>query len=123
MENKWKNKNLFDAFKNAINGIIFTLKGQINFKIQILFAVIIFILGFVFKFNITEFLILVITISMVFMAEMINTAIETVVDLCTQEYNEKAKNAKDIAAGAVVISAINSVIVGILLFGTKIFGL
>ena len=61
-----------------------------------------------------------ISIFFVIVSEMINTAIEKTVDLVTEEYNEKAKLAKDIAAGGVLISAINSVVIGILVFGKEI---
>lgn len=120
MEDKWKNKNLVCAFKNAINGIITALKSQTNLKIQIVIAFIAVVLGFLFKFNINDFIILTITIFIVFITEMINTAIEAFVDLCTIEYNEKARLSKDIAAGAVTLSAVNSIIVGCLLFVGKL---
>ena len=62
-------------------------------------------------------------IFLVFITELFNTAIETVVDLYTIEYNEKAKIAKDVAAGAVLFMAVCSAFVGIILFGTKIINM
>ena len=123
MENKWQNKKFGSALKNAINGIKYTLKTQRNLKIQIVFAVLAWAFGFLFRFHLTEFAILTITIFSVLFAEFVNTAIETVVDLCTEEYHEKAKIAKDVAASAVTIMAINSVVVGILLFGPRVINL
>ena len=120
MENKWKNQNFFKAAKNAFNGIVYTWKTQKNLKIQFCFAVFAVILGILLKISNIEWLILVTTIFVVFITELFNTAIETVVDLYTQEYNEKAKIAKDVAAGAVSLMAICSVLIGIILFGGKI---
>ena len=123
MENKWKNQNFFKALKNALNGIDYTWKTQRNLKIQFLFAIIAIICGLIFKLSNLEWIILIITIFLVFITELFNTAIETVVDLYTIEYNEKAKIAKDVAAGAVLFMAVCSAFVGIILFGTKIINM
>ena len=120
MENKWKNQNFFKALKNAINGMIYTWKTQKNIKFQLCFAVIAIALGFLFQISNMEWIVLISTIFLVLVTELFNTSIETVVDLYTEEYNEKAKIAKDVSAGAVLLMAICSVFVGILLFGTKI---
>ena len=123
MENKWKNQNFFKALKNALNGIGYTCKTQRNIKIQILFALFAIFLGIVLKITRLEWIILSLTIFLVFITELFNTAIETVVDLYTKEYNEKAKIAKDVSAGAVLIMSICSVVIGIFLFGTNIINL
>lgn len=123
MVNKWKNQNFFQAFKNAINGIMYTGKTQRNIKIQLIFAILVIILGFFLHISLIEWIILIITMFSVLVAELFNTAIETVVDLYTEEYNEKAKIAKDVASGAVLLMAVCSVIVGILLLGVKIIKL
>lgn len=120
MENKWKNKNFFEALKNSTNGIIYAIKEQKNLKIQILIAVIVVILSIVLQINKMEMLFVCFSISFVIFAEIVNTSIEKTVDLVTEEYNEKAKIAKDIAAGAVVIASINAVIVGIIVFFDEI---
>ena len=120
MQNEWKNQKFSKALKNAINGIIYTSKTQRNVKIQFVFAILAVGLGIFLKLSQIEWCILVINIFLVFITELFNTAIETVVDLYTSEYNEKAKIAKDIAAGAVTLMAICSIIIGILLFGAKI---
>lgn len=116
----WKKQSFFKALKNSLNGIIYTLKNERNIKIQLFIAILAVIFGVLLKISLTEWVILVITIFIVIISELINTAIETTVDLITNEYNEKAKIAKDVAAGAVLIAAINSVVVGIIIFGTKI---
>ena len=73
-----------------------------------------------FKVNITEAIFLTFATMLVIITEVINTAIETVVDLCTDKFHPLAKIAKDVAAGAVVLSALNAVIVAILIFVSKI---
>ena len=90
---------------------------------NIAFAIFAIIMGIIFKINITEILILVLTIFFVLVSEFMNTAIEMLADLYTTEYNEKIKILKDIGAGAVTLSAIASVIVGVIMFLPKILEL
>lgn len=115
-----KNKNFLDAWKNAINGIIYATTTQGNIKKQLIIAVIVVIASLFFELTKAEFLIFMFTIILIIFAEMVNTAIETVVDLYTDLYHPKAKIAKDVAAGGVVITAINAVIVAYFLFFDKI---
>lgn len=117
---KWHNKDFLKSFKFALSGIFYTISTQRNLKIQIIFALIAIILGLVLKISIIEWVILVFAILFVLFAEMMNTAIESTVDLFTEEFNEKAKIAKDVAAGAVLIASLNSVIVGALIYLEKI---
>lgn len=123
MENKWKNPNFFQSLKNAINGILCIIKTGKNIKIQLIFAIIAIIAGIIFKITSIEFLILVLTVFFVLVSEFMNTAIENLCDLYTTEYNEKIKVIKDIAAGAVTLSAIASVCVGLIMFLPKILRL
>lgn len=114
------NKSFIEAWVNAINGIIYGVKSQRNIRIQLVIAVIIIIIGFIAKLNRLECIVLTFAIFLVIMAEMINTAIETTVDLYTTEYHLKAKLAKDVAAGAVVVAAINALVVAYFLFFDRI---
>ena len=117
-DNRLKNKNFIDAFKNAVSGILYSIKNERNIKIQIVIATLVIIFGVLFKLNIIEWLFIIFAIMLVIITEVINTAIETVVNMYTDKYNEIAKIAKDVAAGAVLIASINSVIVaGLILFG------
>jgi len=120
MGKKWKNKNFLEALINSIKGIGFTIKTELNIKIQLVFMCLVIIAGFVFKISLMEWGLLVLTIFVVLFAEMTNTAIENTVDLVTEEYNEKAKVAKDVASGAVLLTAIMSVIIGLIIFLPKI---
>lgn len=117
---KTKNRNFFDAWKNAIKGIIYAVTTQKNIKIQLLIAVAVMLVSLLFNLNRAEFLCLMFTVVLIIVTEMINTAIETVVDLYTDLYHPKAKIAKDVGAGAVVIAALNAVIVAYFLFFDKI---
>lgn len=122
-EISFKSKNIIEAMGNALRGIAYTLKLEKNIKIQLVFAILAVILAIILKSELIEIVCLMLTIGIVIFAEMVNTAIETAVDLVTQKYNVKAKIAKDVAAGAVLISAINSIVIGSLIFIPKIIEL
>ena len=113
-------KKLVDTFNNAINGIINTVRTERNMKIHLVAAILVLIACFFFDISRVEFLILVITITMVMSAEVVNTAIEAVVDMSTNYYHPLAKIAKNAAAGAVLITAINAVIIGYVIFWDKL---
>ena len=120
MESKWKNQNFLIKLKNSFSGIKIAFKTELNLKIQLVFAIIVIVAGFIFKISLLEFAILTITIFIVLITECINTAIENAVDMLTEEYNEKAKITKDIAAGSVMLSAISSIIIGCIIFIPKL---
>ena len=117
---KTKTKKLINSFKYAIEGIISSFKTEQNMKIHIFIMILVIILGMVLKLSTLEWIILTIVIVLVISAELFNTTIETVVDMITKEKNEKAKLAKDVAAGAVLVLAIGSVIIGLIIFIPKI---
>lgn len=119
-DSRTKNKNFLDAWKNAINGIIYATTTQGNIKKQLVIAVIVVIISLFFDLSKAEFLCFMFTIILILFAEMVNTAVETVVDLYTDIYHPKAKIAKDVAAGGVVITAINAIIVAYFLFFDKV---
>ena len=119
-KNKTSNSNFIDAWKNATNGIIYATTTQRNIKIQLVIAVLVVIVSLFFDLSRAEFLCFLFTIILILFAEMCNTAIETVVDLYVDVYHPKAKIAKDVAAGGVVITALNAIIVAYFLFFDKI---
>ena len=119
-QHKMKNGNFLDACQNALNGIIYAITTQSNIKKQLVIAVIVMLVSLFFDLSKAEFLCLMFTVILIIVAEMVNTAIETVVDLYTDLYHPKAKIAKDVAAGTVVITAINAIIVAYFLFFEKI---
>jgi diacylglycerol kinase (ATP) len=109
-------KNPANGFKYAIEGVVHGFRPQRHMRFHFLTLVLVLVVSLVFKLSREEVIILLFTISLVLMAEMFNTAIEAVVDLVTQTYHPLAKFAKDIAAGAVLITTINALAVGFLLF-------
>lgn len=116
-----KTKSLIESFKYALQGIYHGIKKERNFKIHMVFVILVIIMSFILKINKTELIILSITISMVLSAELFNTALENAIDLiCGDNINPLAKIAKDCSAGAVLITAINSVIVGFIIFFDKL---
>lgn len=115
-----KNGRFIDAWKNAFNGIIYATTTQGNIKKQLLIAVVVMLVSLLFNLTRAEFLCLMFTVILIIIAEMFNTAVETVVDLYTDLYHPKAKIAKDVAAGGVVIASINAMIVAYFLFFDKI---
>lgn len=115
-DHKMKNDNFLEACHNAVNGIIYAATTQRNIRIQLVLAVIVMLLSLAYGLETTEFLCLVFAVFLVIFAEMINTAIETVVDLFVDVYHPKAKIAKDVAAGAVVLAACNALIVGYFIY-------
>lgn len=115
-----KIKKMVDSFNYAISGIVETVRTQRNMKIHLIAALLILISCFLIDISKAEFLILCITVTMVLAAEVINTAIEATIDMAANHYHPLAKIAKNAAAGAVLITAINSLIVGYIIFWDKI---
>lgn len=111
---------LIKSFEYAAAGLRGILIQERNFKIQLTVGVLAVILGFIFNLTLSEWLDLVIVITLVLIFELINTSIEEIVDLVSPEFQEKARIAKDVAAGTVLVASIGSVIVGVLLFLPKI---
>lgn len=115
-----KNKKVFNSFKYAFQGIVTGIKKEKNMKIHILIMIIVIIFGIVLNISQLEWNICIVLFSIVIAGELFNTAIETVVDMITTERNEKAKIAKDVSAGAVLILAIGAAFVGFIIFIPKI---
>lgn len=106
------------SFGYAFEGIITASKEQ-NLKSHIVSAVIVILAGYFTGLSRTEWYIVLLLIALIFALEMINTAIERVVDLASPNFHPLAKQAKDIAAGAVLVFALFSAIIGLLIFLPK----
>jgi len=115
-----KNKNFIESFNNAINGIIYTIRNERNIKFHIAAGVLVLILSFFYRLTKIELLVVCLTIAFVIVCELINTAIEVLVDSFVHVYHPKAKVIKDVAAGAVLISAFSSLIVAYFIFFDKL---
>ncbi len=119
MNPKQECKKIINSFKYAIEGFISSFKTERNMKIHILATIIVIILGILLKLNTIEWCICIISIVLVVSTELINTAIETIVDMISPEKNPKAKLVKDISAAAVLAMAIASAIIGFIIFIPK----
>ena len=122
-EMEFETKRLINSFKYAGTGIFTSLKTEKNMKIHFLAMFLVIILGFVLHISLNEWIVCIILFAGVIGGEMFNTAIETVVDLVTPYKNPKAKIAKDVAAGGVLVWAICSAIIGGMIFIPKIIDL
>ena len=114
------------SFAYAFRGIFDGIKNERNMMIHYSVVVLVVVFGVTLKLTVTEWGICLILCGMVIALEQVNTAIEAVVDLVTEEHKELARLAKDTAAGAVLVAAITAAIVGGLIFFTKLaqlFGL
>ena len=110
---------IINSFKFAFTGIFSSFKSEQNMKIHVLAAILATSMGFYFKISKAEWLAIMIVIAMVISAEIINTAIEKTVDAIVKSDPEKYSEMglpKDLAAGAVLITAIGSLIVGFIVF-------
>jgi len=113
-------KNHLDSFRYAVEGIVHVFRTQKHMRFHFLTVVLVLSIGLLLRLGRVEMAALFIVVSGVLVAEMMNTAIESVVDMVTQAYHPLAKLAKDIAAGAVLIASITAAIVGgILFFGSN----
>ncbi len=113
--------NVLISFRYALSGIKYTYINSRNFQIQVLFASLSIIFGSILKFDKSDYLILLCTIFSVLILEILNTSIESLVDLVVKKkFSNLAKISKDCSAGAVLLASINSVIIGLNLFLPKI---
>lgn len=106
-----------ESFHYALSGLVTAITSERNINVQLAVGVAAVISGFVIGLDAISWALIVLCIGMVLTAELVNTALEAVVDLATQEIHPLAKRAKDIAAASVFVLAITAAIVGLLVFG------
>jgi diacylglycerol kinase (ATP) len=111
---------VIDSFNFAFEGIIHTLRTQRNMRIHLAVAFIVIVTALIVNVTKLELIALLISITFVLIAEMINTAVEAAIDIATTSFDPMAKLAKDIAAGAVLIASMNAIAVGYLVFAGKV---
>ena len=114
-----KKDPLHKSFGYAVEGIFTCIRNERNMKIHLAVAALVVIAGWILGLSITEWCICLGLFGLVMALELVNTAVEAVVDLVTTERHPLAKTAKDTAAGAVLIAAIMAAIVGLLIFVPK----
>lgn len=104
------------SFLHALDGIIWAIKTQPNFRIHLVLSGIALSLCWFFQVTSSEFIVIVFTIILGLSAEMINTSLEAMTDLITLEYRQNAKIAKDVSAGMMLLVALGAVVVGSIVF-------
>ncbi|GAB4299414.1 MAG: diacylglycerol kinase [Desulfuromonadia bacterium] len=115
-------RRFIDAANDAIEGILHAAMTQRHMRWHFLSAIVILVTVLFLRVTAVEFALLALAISVVLCAELLNTAIESVVDLVSPEYHPLAKAAKDVAAGAVLVSAFSAVVMGYLILSRYLFG-
>ena len=118
-----KMKKIRNSFKYAIEGTWTSFKTERNMKIHIFIMILVIIAGIILKINKSEWIICIILFAIVIGSELFNTSIETIVDMVMPEKNEKAKIAKDVSAGAVLVVAIGAAIIGLVIFVPRILNI
>lgn len=118
-----KSRTLLESFNYAISGIIYSLKTQRNVRIHFFMAFLVLAASSFFDFSAVELLMIFFTIALVIITEMINTAIETTIDLVTEKYHPLAEIAKNVAAGAVLVASLNALAVGYIIFYRRLVNL
>lgn len=111
----------YKSVKYALEGIVDCIRKERNIKIHLFIMVCVIICGLFFSLSQLEWLICILLFGLVISLEIVNTAIEAVVDLCSPDNHPLAKVAKDAAAGAVLVSAIVAAIIGLIIFIPKVF--
>lgn len=121
---KFSTNNFIKSISYAIRGLRLMFKSQKNFRRQLLFALIVFLFAWFLKFNYIEFCIVIISVSLVLLAEMLNSVIEFTIDSYTKnKYSKLVEMAKDMAAGTVLFATMISTLLGSILFINKIISL
>lgn len=127
MEKKMSEKKRFSiiaravSFRHAIRGIGIIFKTQHNAWVHIGGSIVVVVLGFVYSINEAEWGLIILSMAAVLAAEGFNTALEIDMDLTSPEYHPYARDTKDVAAGAVLLTVIGAVVVGLIIFLPKMF--
>jgi diacylglycerol kinase (ATP) len=112
--------SLLVSFNYAIEGVIHVLRRERNMRVHFALATVVLVLAFAYDVTKVELMVLLVSIAFVLFAEMVNTAIEEMIDVSTQHYDPRAKIAKDVAAGAVLVASVVAATIGYLVFVDRI---
>lgn len=112
-----------DSFKYAFEGFKLAVREEPNFQLHVVVASVVIVLGLVLQLRTYEWILVFYAIFFVMILELFNTSIEAIVDLVSPEIQKKAKVAKDVAAAAVLLAAVQAVIIGAFVFIPHIFNL
>lgn len=117
-----RRQTLLRSFRVAWDGLTVAMRSDRNLRIHMAATVVVFAAGGWCRLSLLEWSVIVLTIGLVWVAELLNTAIEAVVDLASPEHHELARRAKDVASAAVLIAAVTAVVVGAVVFGPRLLG-
>jgi undecaprenol kinase len=109
------------GFQYALNGLKEVFKSEKNFRFHVISAILVILAGFLFEFGLIEWMITITVIGLVMTAEILNTAIEEIINYLKPEIHPTAKRIKDLAAAGVFVAALSAFIVGLFLFLPKLF--
>ena len=110
-------RSFFKGFRFAAAGLVYVFHSQRNFRVHLLVATAVGLVGLWLRLPVLPWAILTLTVGSVLVTEILNTAAESLVDLVSPAYHPVAKRVKDLTAGAVLIAALVSVVVGVLILG------
>lgn len=112
--------SLAESFGYAFSGLKLAVKKEPNFRIHLIVATVAFILAYYLKFSLFEWLTVILVSTIVIVVELVNTVLESLVNLVSPQIKDEAKIAKDVAAAAVFVSAVSSVVIGAFLYLPKL---
>lgn len=115
-----KGGSLLSSFAHAFDGVITGLRAERNMIVHFGAMVVVVVFGVILHISAAEWIVCVMLFALVMALELVNTAVETAVDLCTDAYDPRAKIAKDTAAGAVLVAAVGAAIIGCVIFLPKL---
>lgn len=121
MNDSFKHRRHHISFRSALSGLILAATTELNMKLIIISTILVVVAGFFLQISYYEWLTVILTIAIVFVAEMINTSIEAITDLVTSEWKEDAKVAKDMAGGMVLLASFFAFVIGLIIFLPKLF--
>ncbi|MEK7539380.1 MAG: diacylglycerol kinase family protein [Patescibacteria group bacterium] len=122
-EKAWREVKYSEKFLNAFRGLYVVSKTTRHLFIHIISAMVVIVFGFYFRVSSLEWIALVFAIGFVFVIETLNTAIEIDIDLTSPEYHPYARDTKDVAAAAVLLSVFVAIIIGLIIFLPRIFNM
>lgn len=116
-----RSRNIFESFRFAFSGLWYALRTQRNTRIHLTITAVVVVLGLFLELSYVQWAVVTLTIGFVLVSEMLNTVAETLVDLISPGYHPLAKIVKDVTAGAVLLAAIVSIVVGLLVLGPPLW--
>jgi diacylglycerol kinase len=119
-EPRRRQQSLLRSFRVSWDGLVEALRTDRNLRIHAAATVLVALAGLWFRLRPAEWSVLALTIGLVWVSELLNTAIEAVVDLASPEHHDLARRAKDIASAAVLVAAVAAVVVGLAIFGPRL---